>query len=316
VGTLLVTGAAGFVGSHVARRLIGMGHAVLTIDNLSTGYIENVPPGCECIVGDLSDRDVVKQLSGRTFDAIFHIAGQSGNTISFDDPVQDLNSNVVSTLLLLDYARASGCTTFVYASSMSVYGDQDELPVREEAHPMPKSFYAVGKLASEQYMKLYSRYGIRCMVLRLNNVYGPGQDLSNLRQGMLSIYVSQAVAQRSVKVRGDKHRFRDFVHIDDVVEAFVLAGEAKSQPSYSIFNVATNRKTTVEEAISLIQRSLPYDVDVQYEAPTEGDQFGIYCAFDRIASTLGWRPTVSVEEGVSRMVRSAISKSHPRSAAL
>jgi UDP-glucose 4-epimerase len=288
-----------------------MGHTVLTIDNLSSGYMENVPTQCECIVGNTFDDDTLKQLDGRAFDAIFHVAGQSGNTISFDDPILDLNSNVTSTLLLLDYAKRSGCKTFVYASTMSVYGDQASFPVHEDAHPVPKSFYAVGKLASEQFMRLYSRYGIRCVALRLNNVYGRGQDLRNLRQGMLSIYVAQAVTQRNVKVMGDRRRFRDFVHIDDVVESFVLAANAESQAPYSIYNVATNRKTTVEEVLTLIQNNLPYHIDVQYVEGTEGDQFGIYCSFERIARILGWTPTVTLEEGIADMVSWAIATSQP-----
>ncbi len=182
---VLVTGAAGFIGSAVARRLIELGDTVTTIDNLSTGAPENIPAACEVIIGDTSDPNVIAELGDQRFDVVFQIAGQSGGIPSFQDPVYDLHSNVSSTLMLLDVAHRTGCPAFVYASSMAVYGDPNTIPVSEDAAPHPKSFYAVGKMASEHYLRLYSDYGMRCTALRLNNVYGPGQNLSNLNQGMV-----------------------------------------------------------------------------------------------------------------------------------
>lgn len=307
MGKCLVTGAAGFIGSAVARRLLSDGNDVVTIDNLSTGAVENIPDGCRAVIADLRDPASLGELGGVRFDAIYHIAGQSGGIPSFQDPVYDLQANVQSTLLLLDYAKRTGCPTVVYASSMAVYGDPSELPAFENHRVEPKTFYAVGKLASEAYLRLYSDQGLACTALRLNNIYGPGQDLTNLNQGMVSIFLGQALNTQRIVVKGSTDRFRDLVYIDDAVEAFVLAG-ARSQPScFRIYNVATGFGTTVREVLSLIVESLPFKVDVVVKGTTPGDQHGIYCSFERIAQDLGWNPTVKVGTGVRRMVDWALT---------
>jgi len=186
--TYLVTGAAGFIGSALAKRLLIEGNKVITIDNLSTGFETAIPEGVEFFKGDCQDYSIVKQLEKYSFDAIFHIAGQSSGEISFDDPVYDLQTNAQSTLLLLKLALKTNCKKFIYASTMSVYGDQPDHKVNEEAMLKPKSFYGVGKVASEHYLRIYQQYGIQSTAMRLFNVYGPGQNLKNLRQGMVSIF--------------------------------------------------------------------------------------------------------------------------------
>lgn len=303
---VLVTGAAGFIGAAVARQMIERGHSVVTIDDLSTGYSAWIPPQCRSIIGDLAEPAVVAELYDREFDTIFHLAGQSGGIPSFQDPVRDLKSNVVSTLMLLDLAHRTGCSSFVYASSMAIYGDPSGIPVSEDAPLAPKSFYAVGKLASEQYMRLYADRGVACTSLRINNTYGPGQDLSNLQQGMVSIFLGQAIAERRVLVKGDRRRFRDFVYVDDVVDSFVRAGQFPPKSGFAAYNVATAQATTVEQLISLIRTHLPFEISVQYAGSTPGDQFGITCAYDRIAQDLGWKPATGIEDGIARTVRWAL----------
>jgi len=201
--TYLVTGAAGFIGSALSKRLLQLGHAVVTVDNLSTGTEEAIPGGVHFIKGDCQSPDVISQLMEFRFEAIFHIAGQSSGEISFENPVYDLQTNTQSTLQLLQYCRVTGCTKFIYASSMSVYGDQKDLPVKESANCQPKSFYAVGKLASENYLRIYSTFGIRTTALRFFNVYGPGQNLTNMKQGMVSIFLSMALKDSKITVKGD-----------------------------------------------------------------------------------------------------------------
>ena len=175
--TYLVTGAAGFIGAAVAKRLIGEGNKVVTIDNLSTGKRDVIPEDCIFIEGNDFDSGIIDRLYTYRFDCIVHIAGQSSGEISFEAPIYDLQTNAQSTLMLLDYARKTGCKEFVYASSMSVYGDHENPLVSEETSAVPKSFYAVGKLSSENYMRIYSdTYGIRCTALRFFNVYGVGQN--------------------------------------------------------------------------------------------------------------------------------------------
>ena len=152
----LVTGAAGFIGSAIARRLLSEGNRVVTIDNFSTGIRKNIPEGCILVEGNDYDSEVIEELKDWRFEAIIHMAGQSSGEISFEKPVYDLQTNTQSTLMLLDYAQKTNVKKFIYASSMSVYGDQNPALVNEETVPAPKSFYAVGKLASERYMYIFS----------------------------------------------------------------------------------------------------------------------------------------------------------------
>jgi len=307
----LVTGAAGFIGSAVARRLVEQGHEVVTIDNLSTGFVEAIPPGVEFVKGDCHNRAIVASLKRLRFKAILHIAGQSSGEISFDDPVYDLKSNTQSTLLLMALARESGCERLVYASSMSVYGEQPDHPVSEEASTQPKSFYGVGKLASEHYLRVHQRhYGVPCTALRLFNVYGRGQNLDNLRQGMISIYLAQALRSRRIVVKGSPSRFRDFVHIDDVVDAFLAAADA-GQPELAVYNVASGRRTTVATLLELLQGALPVPVPVEFGGSTPGDQFGLYGEVSKIRRELNWQPRVSLPDGLQRMVEAAISQDEP-----
>ncbi|MFE0750729.1 NAD-dependent epimerase/dehydratase family protein [Gordonia sp. NPDC058843] len=306
MGRLLVTGAAGFIGSAVARRLLADGHDVATIDNLSSGHGDNIPPGCTAVIADLRERATLAALGGQRFDAIYHLAGQSGGVPSFEDPVYDLQANVQSTLLLLDYAKRTGCPTVVYASSMAVYGDPSRLPAVEDDPLDPKTFYAVGKVASESYLRLYSEQGLACTALRLNNTYGPGQDLSNLNQGMASIFLGQALGSRHIVVKGSLRRIRDLVFVGDVVDAFVAAADAARPGDFQIYNVSTCVGTSVDDLLTMITSALPFDVQVEVEGSTPGDQQGIYCSFERIARDLNWAPRVEVSTGIRQMVRWAL----------
>ena len=195
----LVTGGAGFIGSHLARRLpLREGWGVEIVDNLSTGYRENVPGDATFIELDLSRNDLHQHLPAKRYDAVFHLAAQSSGEISFDDPSYDLRTNCQSTVLLLGWCKANGTTRFLYTSSMSIYGDQAVQPVPETAIPVPKSFYGIGKLASEAYTHVYGEFGIHSTSLRLFNVYGPGQNLANMRQGMVSIFLAYILKQELI----------------------------------------------------------------------------------------------------------------------
>lgn len=305
MASYLVTGGAGFIGAAVASRLLAAGHEVVIIDNLSTGFRSNIPAGATFIEGACQDAALYEHLPLRSYAAIFHIAGQSSGEISFDDPVYDLQTNTQSTLLLLQFAKHVGCRRLVYASTMSVYGDQPDGPVAEDAPTIPKSFYGVGKLASEHYLRIYRQYGIESAALRLFNVYGPGQNMDNLRQGMVSIYLAQALKNRHIHVKGSADRFRDFVYIDDVVDAF-LRFETQPLGEHQIFNIGTGARTTVQDLVERIQLSLPYTVDVRYEGNTPGDMFGIRADSARARRDAGWAAQVDLATGLQRMIEWAL----------
>jgi UDP-glucose 4-epimerase len=296
----LVTGGAGFIGSAVAVKLLNQGNEVVIIDNLSTGYVENVPVGATFIAGNCEDEHIVNKLKKQTFDAIYHIAGQSSGEISYDNPVLDMQANVQSTLVLLKYALETGCKTFIYASSMSVYGDTQKLPVCETDATIPKSFYAVGKLASEHYLRIYQSFGIRTIALRLFNVYGIGQNLKNLRQGMASIYLAQALKTNKILVKGSTDRFRDFVYITDVVNSF-LSSEQTHIPS-GIYNVCYGDKTYVREILELISNQLTNVPEISIIDSTPGDQFGIYGDPTLFEKTFGFKNQISFHNGMIQMI--------------
>lgn len=274
---VLLTGVAGFIGSKIAQLLILEGHSVIGIDNLKTGFLDNVPKGVKFVFGDCGDPEVfLDELISKTrFDMIIHFAGQSSGEISFDDPVQDLSDNCISTLNLLQFAKRTSCTKFIFASSMSVYGNSDSSFVDETCATEPLSMYAVGKLASEHYLRIFQCYGISSVSLRLFNTYGPGQNMDNLRQGMISIYLAQALKNGSIQVKGSADRFRDFVFIDDVT-AVVSHFVATDFLGAEVYNVCTGSRTTVSAVIETIKNTIDkVNVSVAYIESTPGDQFGI-----------------------------------------
>lgn len=302
----LITGAAGFVGSALAKRMIENGDEVVTIDNLSTGEEKNIPEGVVFIKGDCQDESIIETLENHKFDAIFHIAGQSSGEVSFENPVYDLQTNTQSTLLLLNLAKKINCAKFIYASTMSVYGDNENEYVDENSPTNPKSFYAVGKLSSEKYLKIYSNLGINTVALRLFNVYGPGQNLKNLKQGMVSIFLAQAITDEAVLVKGSKDRFRDFIFIDDVVDAFLAVLE-KDKKGFSLYNVSTGVKTRIGDLVEEILKNIKKNIPVTYKGSTPGDQFGIYGDSESLSKETNWRPKVQFSKGMKKMIDWAIS---------
>lgn len=297
----LVTGIAGFIGSAVARRLIREGHSVTGIDNLSTGFAKNIPESINFIEGNCQDEALYQKLKGESFDAIFHIAGQSSGEISFEDPVYDLETNTKSTLLLLDFAKKTKCQRFIYASSMSVYGDNHpNEPLGEDSFCNPLSFYGVGKLASEHYLRIYEQKGISSTALRLFNVYGPGQNMDNMKQGMVSIFFAMVEKDGHIMVKGCPNRYRDFVYIDDVVECFMLCLE-RPQSGGKIINVGTGVRTSVASLIDKIRHLSANPSTVEYVGCTEGDMDGAFADISNAAKYLAYDPTVYLDEGLKKM---------------
>jgi len=297
----LVTGAAGFIGAALAKKLIADGHTVVTIDNLSTGYKSNVPEGVTFIKGDCGEASVYERIPQKKYDAIFHIAGQSSGEISFDDPIYDIRTNAESTLLLLKFALKNGCDRFIFAGTMSVYGIKPDKRISEEEECCPESFYGVAKLASEHYMRIYERYGIRSTCLRLFNVYGPGQNLENLRQGMVSIFLAQMLKSGHIHVKGSANRFRDFIYIDEVVSAF-FACLYRNESYGEIINVGTGIKTTVGQLIDALNEVYGKNTTVEYSGSTEGDVYGLVSNNSKLRKLLRINSMCDLHKGISKML--------------
>lgn len=298
--SILVTGGAGFIGSKLVENLLQKNQSIIVLDNLSTGKIENINSKSIFYRGDVADKEIIDLIFSKySISKVFHIAGQSSGEISFENPIYDLKSNTLSTLLLLEACKNYGCNSFIFASTMSIYGDSEKEFVDEDTPPSPKSFYAIGKNASEQYMKIYSKFGIRCTALRLFNVYGPGQNMENMKQGMLSIYLSQAIHNKEIIVKGSGERFRDFVYIDDVVQAFIRSTELKH--GFNVYNISSGRKTFVKDLANKISK-LTGSIPINYTNGTPGDTFGIVGNSESFTKSTGWRAITDLDNGLKTML--------------
>lgn len=295
---LLITGIAGFIGSSIARTALQRGYTVYGIDDLSQGYLSNVPKGATFLQLDIRNYENLHRLP-RDIDYILHLAGQSSGEISFDNPVLDLEKNVVSTLNLIKFGIEKKIKKIFYASSMSVYGATEDRPISETEWCSPLSCYGVGKLTAEQYLKVY-QCQLPYISFRMFNVYGPGQDLSNLRQGMVSIYLAQALTNNHILVKGSLSRFRDFIYIDDIVNVWLESLERQDLLNECL-NLGTGIKTTVFELLSELKDSFPR-CSWQEKPQTAGDQFGIYADMDKFKSFFPHIKFLPLKDGLKEFI--------------
>lgn len=300
---VLITGVGGFIGSHVAKRFLSEGYHVIGVDDLSTGRFENVPEGIDFLKEDLSQPESMNKFP-KDVSAILHLAGQSSGEISYDDPVADLEKNVMSTINLIRYGIQINADRIVYASSMSVYGNVPDEPVKESFFPKPLSVYGVGKFASEGYLRVYQNE-LPFVAMRMFNVYGPGQDLSNLRQGMVSIYLAQALDNGNILVKGSLNRYRDFIYVDDVVEAWYRATTYESAKN-KVFNIGTGVKTTIGGLLDKICSNIPGS-GFFVEGSTPGDQNGIYADNSALKEILEMKSFTGLDDGFSIFAQWALA---------
>jgi UDP-glucose 4-epimerase len=298
---LLITGVAGFIGSKIAHEAIKRGYKVYGVDDLSQGDENNIPQNVNFIRFNLSEKKRFIQLP-KDINIIFHLAGQSSGEVSFDDPVEDLNKNTISTLNLIEYGIENKIQKIVYASSMSVYGAVDTaLPVSENTESLPLSCYGVGKSASEKYLNIY-KDKLPFIIFRMFNVYGPGQNMNNLRQGMVSIFLQYALTQNNITVKGSLERYRDFIYIDDVVDIW-MQSITNNLANNQIFNLGTGIKTKIKDLLLIIKKLYPSVI--WFEASgTMGDQFGLYANIDKLREFFSINEVTSLEDGLKYFYQS------------
>lgn len=305
---ILVTGGAGFIGSHLSHRFVAQGHQVVVADDLSTGFRNNVPAKAEFIKLDLSRESSVEQLPPGAYDAVCHLAGQSSGEKSFDDPLYDLDANARSTLLLTRWALRNRVPTFLYASSMGVYGQVARPPASESVVPQPISFYGASKRSAELILKVAAGQGLRTVSFRMFSIYGPGQNMNNMKQGMVSIYLAYMLKQEPVQVKGPLERVRDHLNVADAVSAWELA---LHKPVSGIFNLGSGVGTKVGVLLDELLSACGLDkktYPVQELPGTAGDQFALWADISAARQALGWTPTITLHNGLAGMVAWARQK--------
>ena len=301
----LVTGGAGFIGSHLVEILLQRGEKVRVLDNFATGKQENlnaIQGDFELIRGDVRDLDTCRQAVAGV-DYVLHQAALGSVPRSIENPMETHASNVTGTLNLLIAARDAAIKKFVCAGSSSVYGKNPALPKREDMVPMPISPYAVSKLAQENYCLAFSEcYGLETVVLRYFNVYGPRQDPNSLYAAVIPKFFKAALEGRSPEICGDGEQTRDFTYVADCAEANFLAAAADLN-GQRVFNIAGGRQISVNQLWQEIKRITQTSVEAKHVAPRPGDVRHSLADTARAGAVLGWKPEVPIQEGLARTVQ-------------
>jgi UDP-glucose 4-epimerase len=302
---ILITGGAGFIGTALAIKL-SKKYSVDIFDLESKIKETSKVPNVNYYNVDISSYNQIDRFFDKKYIYIFHLASQTSGLISHEQPELDVDTNVKGTLNICRLAEKIGNVRVIFTSSMAIYGDS-ESPICEKFEPTPKSNYGVSKISAEKYIQLFSGRGVDYTIFRLFNVYGPGQDLDNMKQGMLSIFVTQAIKNKQIDVTGSLDRYRDFIFIDDVVNALTLATEDTKSTLNEVFNVGFGRKTTVKNLICNISKSLGIELPVNNIGGIVGDQFGTYSDCNKLLS-LGWSPKTELSDGLPETIDDAKGK--------
>lgn len=303
----LVTGGAGFIGSHLTARLLADGGRVRVLDNFSTGSPANLPfadaqgAALEIVRGDVRDLPALERAAAGV-DVIFHQAAMRAVPRSLSDPLGANDNNVTGTLHVFEAARRAGIRRVVYASSSSVYGDRPELPQREDQPVAPVSPYAVSKAATELYGQVWHRlYGVETVGLRYFNVFGPRQDPASLYAQVIPRFILGGLRGEPLEVHGQGTQSRDFAYVDNVVEANLLAGQAPDVGG-EIFNVGSGERVDLLQIIARLERILGRAVARRHTAPRAGDVPHTLADLSKSKRLLGYVPLVSFDEGFGRAV--------------
>jgi UDP-glucose 4-epimerase len=300
---VLVTGGAGFIGSHVADAFIAAGCHVTIIDNLSRGRPQNVPRAAEFRQLDVGSEEARALIAGGGFEVIADLAAQVDVRVSVSDPVFDAEENVLALLSLLEGARAAGTRRFIFSSSGGVVYGERKPPHDETAPKLPLSPYGVSKLAAEFYLGCYAQlYGLETVALRYSNVFGPRQDPHG-EAGVVAIFGNRLRSKKALTVYGDGNQTRDYVYVGDVARANVLAADAPLPlPDGTIdaraFNIGTGVETSVNTLARRMMEAAGVEVPIERAGPRDGELLTNALSCGKAARVLGWVPAVSLAEGL------------------
>ena len=302
---VLVTGGAGFIGSHLVRQLLDAKHDVTVLDNVSTGTWQHLPQGkdtCTCWEMDIRDKAAREKIEQAKFDIIVHLAAQTMVDVSIKDPEFDASENVMGTVNILEAARHSGVQRIIFASTAASYGDvtEDKLPIREEETLAPMSFYGLTKVVAEKYLKLYhDLYGLDYVALRFANVYGERQGDTG-EGGVISIFAKRIAKNQGITVFGDGKQTRDFIYAGDIAAGII--GAMTTDKANTVYNLSNQTETSLLELIDLMAKAVGKAVEPQFTAPREGDINRSMLCNEAAVQNLNWQPQMDLGEGLARTI--------------
>lgn len=305
---VLVTGGAGFIGSHIVDQLLAEGHQVVVVDDLSTGSLDNVNPQASFVRLSVLDGELLELFAREKFDAALHLAAQTIVGSSLEHPDIDARVNVLGTLQVLEGCRQHGVERIIFASTAAVYGDTADLPVPEEAPGQPASFYGLSKLTAERYIQMYhALYGLNYLILRYANVYGERQG-DRGEGGVVSIFAGCLCRNNRLNIYGDGGQTRDFVYVGDVAAANVAA--VTTPQTNRILNISSQTETSVNELASLFAEIAGEAACPAYHPARSGDILRSTLRNREACAALDWQPRIGLREGLERTYK-ALRRTDP-----
>ena len=296
---VLVTGGAGFIGSHIVDKLINLDYEVVVIDNLSTGNKNNLNPNALFYCLDISANELNAVFLNEKPQYVIHLAAQVSVPHSLTDPILDCSSNIVGTLNILECCRKYGVEKIIYSSSAAVYGEPQYIPIDENHVIFPQSNYGISKYVAEMYIKAYSRlYGLNYTILRYSNVFGPRQE-SKSEGGVIAIFTEKILHNKPPVIFGSGEQTRDFIFVEDVANANILA---LSEADNHTLNISTNTSTSINNLIKALENILEINISINYSESMPGDIFTSVLDNSSAKQLLGWSPEYSLLSGLQETV--------------
>lgn len=298
---VLVTGGAGFIGSHLVRKLLTMNHEVTVVDDLSHGLRSSVPDGAGFILLDINSPLLGEIVSRGNFDCIIHLAAQTRVDISMKFPADDVRCNVMGTVNLLECAGKCGVRRIIFASSAAVYGDPPVscLPIEEGQPLRPLSYYGLGKAAAEAYLELHHRcFGLEYIVLRFANVYGERVNIHD-EGGVINVFTRRAVRHEPIVIFGSGAQSRDYIYVGDIVNGIIAAME--SSHANSVYNLSTEQAASLHDVVHLLEAVSGSALCPVYQPARQGDIACSLLSCQKARKELAWKPQMTLENGIGQL---------------
>ncbi|HID51566.1 MAG TPA: NAD-dependent epimerase/dehydratase family protein [Anaerolineae bacterium] len=298
---ILVTGGAGFIGSHVVGELVNRGHDVTVLDDLSGGFADNVVDGAEFIAGSINDVDLIDGLfADRQFEYVYHLAAYAAEGLSHFIKRFNYNNNLIGSVNLINAAINTNVKCFVFTSSIAVYGTSPELPMTEETLPRPEDSYAIAKLAVEQELQACKEmFDLNYIIFRPHNVYGERQNIGDKYRNVVGIFMNQILQDKPMTVFGDGGQTRAFSYIGDMTP--IMADAIDTTAAYNqIFNIGADRPYSINELATAVAQAMGVEPDIRH-LPARNEVIHAYSSHDKVRDVFGERPLYSLDEGLARM---------------